>query len=90
MFPVELFEVVVDSSDVGMRKPDREIYELTCELAGVDPAATVFVDDNADNVAAAARLGMETVHFGQDPCDAIAAPRRDPRPPRSQGDVTPR
>jgi epoxide hydrolase-like predicted phosphatase len=71
-FPVELFPVVVDSSEVGMRKPDPRIYELTCELAGVDPAATVFLDDNADNVNAAERLGIETVHVGQDPFDAIA------------------
>ena len=33
-----------------MRKPDPRIYELTCELAGADPEAAVFLDDNADNV----------------------------------------
>jgi putative hydrolase of the HAD superfamily len=67
-FPVdELFEVVVDSSAVKMRKPDPRIYLLTCEEVGVDPATCVFVDDNADNIAAARGLGMETVHFGEDP-----------------------
>ncbi|HEX5616749.1 MAG TPA: HAD-IA family hydrolase [Acidimicrobiia bacterium] len=72
-FPLdELFEVVVDSSHVGMRKPDREIYELTCSRLGVTPDETIFVDDNADNVAAAAAFGMETVHFGADPWAALA------------------
>lgn len=72
-FPVdELFEVVVDSSDVGMRKPDPRIYLLTCERVGVAPDAAVFVDDNAENIAAARALGMETVHFGEDPFVAVA------------------
>jgi putative hydrolase of the HAD superfamily len=72
-FPVdELFEIVVDSSEVGMRKPDRRIYLLTCERVGVAPEASVFVDDNAENIAAARALGMETVHFGEDPFAAVA------------------
>lgn len=72
-FPVdELFEVVVDSSDVGMRKPEPEIYLLTCERLGIEPGEAVFVDDNADNVAAAAGLGMATVHFGEDPWASLA------------------
>jgi putative hydrolase of the HAD superfamily len=72
-FPIdELFEVVVDSSHVGMRKPDPEIYLLTCAQLGIEPGDAVFVDDNADNVAAARALGMETVHFGDDPRVALA------------------
>ncbi len=72
-FPVdELFPIVVDSSEVGMRKPDREIYEHTSALLEVDPAATVFLDDLAGNVAAAAALGLETVHFGSDPITSLA------------------
>jgi epoxide hydrolase-like predicted phosphatase len=72
-FPVdELFEIVVDSSEVGMRKPDRRIYLLTCEQVGVAPEAAVFVDDNAENIGAALALGMETVHFGEDPFVAVA------------------
>jgi putative hydrolase of the HAD superfamily len=64
MFPIEeLCEDVVDSSHVGMRKPEREIYELTCTRLCVRPGDTVFVDDNADNIAAARDFGMETVHF---------------------------
>jgi epoxide hydrolase-like predicted phosphatase len=72
-FPVdELFEIVVDSCEVGMRKPDARIYLLTCERIGVKPEASVFIDDNAENIAAARALGMETVHFGEDPFVAVA------------------
>ena len=71
-FPVdELFEIVVDSSEVGMRKPDPRIYELTCERAGVATEESVFLDDNGDNVAAARALGIETVHVGADPIAVI-------------------
>jgi epoxide hydrolase-like predicted phosphatase len=72
-FPVdELFDVVVDSSEVGMRKPDPRIYLHTCETCGVAPEATVFLDDNRDNVAASRRLGIETVHVDHDPMRTIA------------------
>ena len=72
-FPInELFEVIVDSSHVGMRKPDPEIYLLTCKKLKVEPDEAVFVDDNADNVAAARALGMESVHFGDDPRISLA------------------
>lgn len=71
-FPVdELFEVIVDSSEVGMRKPDPRIYLLTCDRLDVDPAASVFVDDNRDNVAAARAVGIEAVHFGEEPLAAL-------------------
>jgi epoxide hydrolase-like predicted phosphatase len=72
-FPLDdLFEIVVDSSSVGMRKPDPAIYLLTLDQLRVPPTASVFVDDNADNIRAARELGMETVHFGDDPWDALA------------------
>ena len=45
---------------------------LTCARLGVEPTEAVFVDDNADNVAAARALGMEAVHFGDDPRVALA------------------
>jgi putative hydrolase of the HAD superfamily len=72
MLPVdELFEVVVDSAFVGMRKPDPAIYELTCARLGVEPAACLFVDDNEPNCAAARALGMTVVWF-RDTAQAIA------------------
>jgi epoxide hydrolase-like predicted phosphatase len=73
MFPLEeLFEEVVDSSHVGMRKPERGIYELTCSRMGIEPGEAVFIDDNLDNVEAARAYGMEAVHFGENPWDALA------------------
>jgi putative hydrolase of the HAD superfamily len=72
-FPVEdLFDIVVDSSEVGMRKPDPRIYLHTCERCGFDPEASVFLDDNRDNVAASRALGIETVHVDRDPRRTIA------------------
>jgi putative hydrolase of the HAD superfamily len=59
----ELFEVVVDSAFVGVRKPDPEIYRLTLERLDLPPEACVFVDDNELNVRAARELGMRAVWF---------------------------
>jgi epoxide hydrolase-like predicted phosphatase len=60
----EIFELVVDSAWVGMRKPDPAIYELTVSrLDGVSLHECLFVDDNEANVEAARELGMTAVHF---------------------------
>ena len=60
----EIFEVIVDSAFVGMRKPDPRIYELTLERLGdVRAEECVFVDDVDVNCAAAEALGMRAVHF---------------------------
>lgn len=60
----EIFEVVVDSAWVGMRKPDPRIYRLTLErLGGIAPERSLFVDDNELNVEAARDLGIHAVHF---------------------------
>jgi putative hydrolase of the HAD superfamily len=60
----ELFEDVVDSAFVGLRKPDPAIYELTLErLGGVAPERCVFVDDLDVNCETARSLGMAAVRF---------------------------
>jgi putative hydrolase of the HAD superfamily len=61
----EIFEVVVDSAFVGMRKPEHGIYELTVEQLGGDlrPEDCVFIDDMAVNCDAARELGMVAVQF---------------------------
>jgi putative hydrolase of the HAD superfamily len=60
----ELFEVVVDSAFVGLRKPDPAIFVLTLErLGGVAPERCVFLDDLDVNCDAARRLGMAAVRF---------------------------
>jgi putative hydrolase of the HAD superfamily len=58
-----LFDVLVISHLVGLRKPERPIFELTAAKLGVDPADCVFVDDTRANVDAARELGMAVVHF---------------------------
>src|SRR5580704_1429264 len=62
LFPVdELFDVIVDSSKVGMRKPDPEIYRLTCSRLEVAPERCLFIDDLLCNVEAADALVMQTI-----------------------------
>jgi epoxide hydrolase-like predicted phosphatase len=59
----ELFEVVVDSAFVGMRKPDPAIYELTLERLGLRGEDCVYVDDLEPNCETARALGMIAVRF---------------------------
>jgi putative hydrolase of the HAD superfamily len=61
----EIFEVVVDSAFVGMRKPGREIYELTLDRlgGGIQAADCVFIDDTDVNCHTAETIGMAAVHF---------------------------
>jgi epoxide hydrolase-like predicted phosphatase len=56
-------DVLVYSYEVGMEKPDRRIYRLTCERLGVDPREAVMVDDVEANVVAAREVGMRAVQF---------------------------
>jgi putative hydrolase of the HAD superfamily len=57
----DLFDVVVISGEVGMRKPEPEIFAYATDLLGVAPADCVFVDDLSPNVAAAHALGLTAV-----------------------------
>jgi len=55
------FDVFVESSVEGLRKPDPRIYTLTCERLGVTPSEAVFLDDIGSNLKAARALGMTTI-----------------------------
>lgn len=57
----DLFDVFVESSVVGMRKPDPRIYELTCRELGVPPPRAAFLDDIGGNLKPARALGMATI-----------------------------
>jgi HAD superfamily hydrolase (TIGR01509 family) len=57
-----LFDATVISGEVGMRKPDAEIYEYTLGELGCPAAAAVFVDDLKPNVRGAAAVGLIGVH----------------------------
>jgi epoxide hydrolase-like predicted phosphatase len=74
LLPVgELFDLVVDSSQEGMRKPNPAIFRLTLErLGGLAPERTVFLDDCEGNVKAAVSLGMQAIHVRGDISQAIA------------------
>ena len=64
MLPVdEIFDVVVDSADVGARKPEPRIYELTLERLGVAAGAALLIDDIEINCDAARALGLSAVWF---------------------------
>ncbi|MGW7020233.1 HAD-IA family hydrolase [Streptomyces decoyicus] len=56
---------VVSSARLGVAKPDREIYEVAAERAGVALDRCLFVDDRLENVEAAVALGMVGVHYGE-------------------------
>ena len=75
LLPVEeLFGFVVDSSHVGVRKPDPRIFALALgELPGVSPDECVFLDDYAANVQAARAFGMSAIHVSADPAATVAA-----------------
>lgn len=74
MIDVELFDAVVDSSEVGVRKPDPRIYHLALEQVGaVAPERAAFLDDFAGNVAAAERIGLRGILVGPDPAPALSA-----------------
>jgi putative hydrolase of the HAD superfamily len=67
----ELFDGVVISGYVGIRKPAPEIYEMGARAIGVEPAACVYVDDLPGNLKPARALGMHTLHH-RSPATTIA------------------
>jgi putative hydrolase of the HAD superfamily len=67
----ELFEVIVESSRLGVRKPDPRFYELACAELGIEPPEAVFLDDLGVNLKPARALGMTTIKV-DDPGRAIA------------------
>ena len=58
---LDLFDVVIESSRVGVRKPDPRFYELACEHLAIEPAEAVFLDDLGHNLKPARAMGMTTI-----------------------------
>ncbi|HVM07416.1 MAG TPA: HAD-IA family hydrolase [Acidimicrobiales bacterium] len=58
---LDLFDAIVESSKVGVRKPDPRFYELACEQLGIEPREAVFLDDLGVNLKPAKALGMTTI-----------------------------
>jgi putative hydrolase of the HAD superfamily len=67
---MSLFEHVIESSTIGLRKPDPRIYQHACELLGVPPDRCIYLDDLGINLKPARALGMRTIKVG-DPDVAI-------------------
>jgi len=65
---------VVISCEIGLTKPDPRIYQLCLDRLGLAARDTLFVDDRADNIEGAARIGLRTLHWaGADPLDRLRA-----------------
>jgi len=65
-----LFDVVIESSVVGVRKPDPRFYAMACERLGIGPTGAVFLDDLGVNLKPARAMGMATIKV-TDPEDAL-------------------
>ena len=68
---MDRFDVIVESSKVGVRKPEPRFYEIACEMLDVTPGECVFLDDLGINLKPAAAMGMRTIKV-VDPVDAIS------------------
>jgi putative hydrolase of the HAD superfamily len=69
--PTGLFDATVISGEVGLHKPQPEIYLLACERLGVEPSEAVFVDDLRENCTGAAAVGMTAV-LHRDSAETVA------------------
>ncbi len=58
---MELFDVVIESSKAGVRKPDPRIYRMACDAMSIQPEEAVFLDDLGINLKPARELGMTTI-----------------------------
>ena len=56
-----LFDVIVQSAEEGLRKPDPAIYKVACARLGVEPRECVFLDDIGRNLKPAQQMGMRTI-----------------------------
>jgi putative hydrolase of the HAD superfamily len=68
--PTDLFDAAVISGEVGMHKPQAEIYMLACDRLGVEPGEAVFVDDLRENCEGAEAVGMSAI-LHRDPAKTI-------------------
>jgi putative hydrolase of the HAD superfamily len=58
---MELFDSVIESSKLGLRKPDPRIYEMMCKTLNVSPRNCVYLDDLGVNLKPARAMGMTTI-----------------------------
>jgi putative hydrolase of the HAD superfamily len=65
-----MFDVIIESSKIGVRKPDPQFYEVACEALAIEPDEAVFLDDLGINLKPARAMGMQTIKVG-DPAEAL-------------------
>ena len=70
--PLDLFDAVVVSCEIGIRKPDAEMFDHVTDRLGVDPHSVVLVDDFEPNVNAARLAGWQGIHVTSDHAAAMA------------------
>lgn len=68
---MDLFDVVIESSRLGVRKPEPRFFELTCAQLGIEPRQAVYLDDLGPNLKPARAMGMHTIKV-EDPGAALA------------------
>ena len=68
---MEMFDHLIESSKIGIRKPNPRIYEMMCETLSVDPSACIYLDDLGMNLKPAKAMGMATIKVESGP-QAIA------------------
>jgi len=67
---LDLFDVVIESSRIGVRKPEPRFFELACRQLGITPDQAVYLDDLGTNLKPARAMGMRTIKV-EDPAVAI-------------------
>ena len=71
MLPEGLFEHIIDSSNVGVRKPDPAIFHVALDVAESTPESTVFLDDYKEHVETANSLGIHGIVVEKNPLEAL-------------------
>jgi epoxide hydrolase-like predicted phosphatase len=67
----DMTDLIIYSHEVGMAKPDRRIFELTCERLGLQPEEIIFLDDVEQHIVAARAIGIQAIQF-RETAQAIA------------------
>lgn len=68
---MDLFDIVIESSRIGVRKPEPRFFELACEQLGIAASEAVYLDDLGTNLKPARTMGMHTIKV-EDPASALA------------------
>lgn len=74
LLPIETWEIIIDSSVVGLQKPDKKIFELAQQKAGVNADEILFVENTSEHLQAAKDFGWKT--FAYDPQTAKESSRQ--------------